>query len=237
MEVKNRKGTLSDAIEAVSTQDILDAYDVPHKTRRGRIYMLCPNPDHEDLHFGSCYVDKNDNGYYCYVCGEHVDKWDMVLQLNGNRKADAYEWFFKMAGMLPAETKQNDPLRQAQRLIKQIEKHMRNDVVYSDIYTCEKVDSSYGRNEKGEYLYSELAITNPLMELYKSDKATFQSIVLDLLEAKIEKLTAKMKTYQKNGDGCLYVENVGLVSHEELASTCESMLTDLQLLVAAVHKM
>ena len=235
MEANTRKGTLSDAIESVTTMDIIEAFDIPHKTRRGRIYLLCPG--HDDKHFGSCYVDKNDNGYYCYVCGEHVDKWDMVLKLNGNRKADAYEWFFKMAGMTPTALKQNDPLRHAQRLIKQIEVYLRNDIVYNDIYTCEKSDSSYGRNEKGEYLYSELSITNPLMELYKTDKSTFQNVVLDLLYDKIDKVSTQVKNYRTDSSGCIYVESVGLISNEELANACEEYLTDLQLLVTAVHKM
>ena len=81
MVENTRKGTLSDAISSVSTMDIIDSFAVPNRTRRGRTYILCPG--HDDHNFGSCYIDKNDNGYYCYVCGEHVQKWEMVLKLNG----------------------------------------------------------------------------------------------------------------------------------------------------------
>ena len=124
------------------------------------------------------------------------NKWNMVLKLNGNRKVDAYEWFFKMAGMSPAEVNYDDPYRKALKVIRQLEQYVRNDAVYNDTYACDKIDSSYGRNIHGEYLYSELAITNPLMEVYKSDKGVFKKIVTRMLESEITKITKTM-TFQR----------------------------------------
>lgn len=232
---KARKGTLSDAIEAVSTMDIIDAFDIPNKTRRGRMYLLCPG--HDDRHFGSCYVDKNDNGYYCYVCGEHVNKWNMVLRLSGNKKADACEWFFKTAGITPQEENHDDPYKKALQLIRQLEPYIRNDVVYNDTHVCNKIDSSYGRNINGEYLYSEVAIANPLMEIYKSDKQSFKSIVSDMLAQEINKITRLMRFYSDRADECLYIESVGLVSYVEMVPACNSVLEQLRSLEASVQKL
>jgi hypothetical protein len=228
-----RKGTLSDAIDLVTTIDIVDAFDVPNKTRRGRTYILCPG--HDDKHFGSCYIDKNDNGYYCYVCGEHVTKWNMVLKLNGNKKADACEWFFKMAGIDPTEERQDDPYKKVLQLIRQIEPYIKNNAIYNDTFVCDKVDSSYGRNINGEYMYSDLAIANPLMEVYKSNKLAFKQIVMQLLDAEIKKASNMMKSYETNPDDCVYINNVGLIPHEEMRLACESVITQINTIIKAVQ--
>ena len=128
--MEKQKGTLADAIAAVSTLEIVEEFDIPYKTHRGRVYLLCPG--HDDAHFGSCYIDKNDNGYYCYVCGEHVDKWNMVLRLKNNNKSDACAWFFQMAGLTPTEKSNNDPYKRITQLIKALEPHVKNSVVYND---------------------------------------------------------------------------------------------------------
>jgi hypothetical protein len=230
-----RKGTLSDAIASVSTLDIVEAFDIPHKTRRGRTYLLCPS--HDDTHFGSCYIDKNDNGYYCYVCGEHVNKWNMVLNLNGNKKADACEWFFKMSGITPTEEYREDPYKKAVSLIRLLEPYIRNDVVYNDTYVCDKVDSSYGRNINGEYVYSELAITNPLLDIYKSNKSMFKQIVLQKLDNEIKKTTQIMQSYADHSEDCTYIDGVGLISYAEMMDACHSVILHIQSLVEAVKNL
>lgn len=234
MGTKIRKGTLSDAIEAVSTIDIVEAFDVPHTTRRGRTYLLCPG--HDDKHFGSCYVDKKDNGYYCYVCGEHVTKWNMVLQLNGNKKADACEWFFAMAGITPTEEKGDDPYRKALQLIRKLEQYVRNNPVYNDVCVCDKINSSYGRNINGEYLYSELAITNPLIDIYKANKTTFKNVVLNILDTEVKKVSRRMKQYD-NIDDCVYIDTVGLVPYSEMATACKSVIANIHNLMAEVEQL
>lgn len=235
MATSTRKGTLSDAIGSVSTMDIIDAFGIPNKTRRGRTYLLCPG--HDDRNFGSCYVDKNDNGYYCYVCGEHVNKWNMVLRLVGNKKAEACEWFFKMSGITPTEDYHEDPYKKALQIIRQLEQYVRNDVIYNDTCACDKIDSSYGRNINGDYLYSEVTVTNPLLDIYKSDKQIFKKIVLQILDNEIKKMSSAMSFYETTPNDCLYVEGVGPVPYEEMVSACNSIIANIQTLMLAVHQL
>lgn len=235
MKTKTRKGTLSDAIEAVSTIDIVEAFDVPHKTRRDKTYLLCPG--HPDKHFGSCYIDKNDDGYYCYVCGAQVRKWNMVLQLNGNNKSAAYEWFFQTSGLSPSTINYNDPMRVVTKLIKELEQYVNNQVVYNDIYSCEKIDTSYGRTAKGSYLYSERSISNPLLELYKSNKTIFKHIVSKKLEHYIERISVKLHAYEKDKKECLHIENVDLIANEELANICRKKIDKARDLMMEVQKL
>lgn len=43
--------------------------------------MLCPNPEHNDTHLGSCYLNTSGmKGYVCYACGAKKDLFDMVKE-------------------------------------------------------------------------------------------------------------------------------------------------------------
>ena len=234
METTTRKGTLSDAINMVPTMEIIEYFGVPYKIRRGKIYILCPNPDHDDRHFGSCYVDKNDDGYYCYPCGAHVNKWNMVLQLNGNNKADACEWFFKMSGIDPTEERREDPYKKVVQVIHKLEAYMQNKPIHNDLHVCDKVDSSYGRNINGEYLYSELSVTNPLLGLYKSNKKVFKKVVTQLLEQEIKKIEKNKTMYDSKKEDFLYIDSVGLVPYDELSVACVTVKQNIQNLIDEV---
>lgn len=229
-----KNGTLSDAIALVSTADIIDTFEIPSKTRRGRTYLLCPG--HDDQHFGSCYVDKKDDGYYCYVCGKHVRKWDMVVQLCGGNGSVAREWFFKMSGLSPTEERRDDPYKRVITLIRRLEKHINNKVVHNDLYACEKVESSYGRYVGGEYVYSELAVTNPLLNLYKTDKDAFKHVVRKALKAKMTKFEKKQNllTNDKNG---FYLDNIGLFAGNEVSDACQPLIDELQSLIIEVDSL
>ena len=231
-----RKGTLANAIDAVSTMDIVEGFDIPYRIKNGKTYILCPNPSHDDRHFGSCYIDRKDNGYYCYACSEHASKWQLVLYLNGNKKADAADWFFKTAGMIPIKENQEDPFKKATKVIRKIEDYLKNSVVYNDLKSCEKIESSYGRNINGQYLYSELSITNPLADIYKMDKQFFKDYVSNLLTAKIEKIEKTKAEYQRTGD-CLFVDNADLITTDEIVDACNEKVTNIQALINEISEL
>ena len=232
-----RTGTLSDAIESVTTMDIVEAFGVPYQIRRGRTYLLCPG--HDDTHFGSCYIDKNDNGYYCYVCGEQVTKWYMVLLLNGNKKKDAAEWFFKTAGITPAQESSHieDPIKKVNRLIQKVDGFIKNKVVYNDFYTCEKKESSYGKRLQGEYLYSEMAITNPLVELYKTNKPAFKELMYRKVDAEIQKRNKKQVEFDKKPEEIFDLKEGGQLSFGELKIGTDVSVQFLQNLIVEINEL
>lgn len=227
------KGTLADAIANVTTMDIVEHFGVPYRVRRGRTYLLCPG--HDDNHYGSCYVDKNDNGYYCYVCGEHVRKWDMALRLNGNNGAATAELFFRLAGITPSNEFTEDPYKKAQKLIKKLEQYIRNDAVYNDTYVCDKIDSSYGRNINGEYLYSDKVVTNPLLEIYKKSQPLFKETVLRILDNESKKISRMMSKYMKDSDDGIFVANLGIVPSDELVEACKTLRAQIEDLMLEVQ--
>jgi hypothetical protein len=159
----------------------------------------------------------------------------MVLKLNGNNRSEAAEWFFKTAGITPVVENSADPYKKAVKLIRKMEKHVCNTPIYNDLKACEKIDSSYGRNINGEYLYSELSITNPLIDIYKRDKQSFKDIAYQLLDVKIAKLSKTKRYYESNCNDGIFVENAGLVTYGEMAEVCQTMIDEVQDLMQEIN--
>lgn len=223
-----REGTLKDAIEAVSTMDIVEHFKVPYEKRRGRTLILCPG--HDDHSFGSCFIDNSDNGYYCYACKEWVNKWKMVLKLNGSNERAACDFFFSTAGIIPTKNKSVDPLTPVLKLIRELEDYIDNSTIYSDKYSCEKKESSYSRSLNGKYLFSEVAMRNPMLELYKSNKPLFKKLV-------IRQLQRKLKNIEEFGhDGC-YITGIGLIPNNYVSRIKEKKSLKIKSLIRDVQKL
>lgn len=195
-------GSLRDAIDHVSTMQIVDYFDIPMRAHGGYTWILCPK--HDDHHFGSCYIDKNDNGYYCYVCKEHVNKWDMVMLLLHASESDVAKWFFTISGIKPDKF-QTDPEKDIKKTIQLIERLCYNNPVFTDLKTCEKKETSYGRMIGTEYLYSEKIEPSPLFSLYKAAPNVFQTTVESLIRKKIEVLVEQYKTLEKKEESVVGV--------------------------------
>ena len=229
------EGNLSDALHAVSTMDIVEEFGIAHMSKKDKVYLLCPG--HDDAHFGSCYIDKNDDGYYCYACSEHVRKWDMLKKVSGFTNAAAAEWFFHRAGITPSQTA--NPLTSIIKLIKRIEPFVDNSPVYDDKHLCPKSESSYGRIQNGEYFYSEIIYTNPLLELYKTSPTTFTQIVTNTLlvkEREYKNLAmfcrSHINEYTTNADG----EPQKNTAYAELRKQCQARINEIEDIIDQVSK-
>ena len=192
---------LDTAIDMVDNEDIIDIFGVPKQVRNNKVYILCPG--HDDKRFGSCYLDqKAHSGYFCYACGKWVSKFHMVQQITGWDNKETAKWFFDTAGVEPDHPKkeEDDSYRKVIPVIKSLKKYLGNEPLYDDICPCEKKESTYGRTLNGDYMVSKLAISNPLLELYKADRTMFRNIVLRQLNRKVNKfcrLLAKMNREKK----------------------------------------
>lgn len=188
------EGTLSDAVQAVSTIEIVEEFGIPNRTKNGKTYLLCPG--HDDTHFGSCYIDKNDNGYYCYACSEHVPKWAMLRKVSGKSPRDAADWFFQHSGITPTRTA--NPLAPVMKLVKDLELYIDNSPLYEDQFVCAKSSSSYGRISHGDYFFSELISQNPLLNLYKQSPTVFATTCINALTEKIAFKNRLLKFFKRH---------------------------------------
>lgn len=217
------EGTLSEAIQAVSTMTIVEEFGIPFQRRNGKTYLICPG--HDDQHFGSCYIDKKDNGYYCYACNEHVQKWDMLLKVSKFTHKDAANWFFEKSGITPSKTTSTNPLASINKLIARLQDYVDNSPVYNDVTDCTKLESSYGRNINGDYLLSEVVEGNPLLSLYKLNKELFKTVVLNILTRREEKLNGLIR------------RKMSCISQQDLADGVQAELSKLSELKSDVIQM
>ena len=70
---------------AINMKELVLNCGIPHRDSRGRFEILCPNPQHNDKHFGSCVV--YDEAIHCYACGAHMYPYTFLKQLYGKREA------------------------------------------------------------------------------------------------------------------------------------------------------
>lgn len=183
------KGTLIDAISMVPTIEIVEELSIPSQKRNGKVYLLCPG--HDDHHFGSCYIDKSDNGYYCYACGLHVTKWQMLAQNTNWSKKEIANWFFVHSGITPDS--EIDPLIEIRKKLKKLGRILDTSPIYRDTNACKKKESPYGRTAGGSYLISEAVDNNPLFTMYMSNRDMLMRIVNNSIERKVERLKALEK--------------------------------------------
>ena len=236
-------GTLQDAIEALSTEECVDILGIPKMHRRGFTYLLCPG--HDDKNFGSCYIDKRrDDGYYCYVCGEHVAKWDMVAKVEGfdteTEKKKIANWFFENSGIEPTKEVQANPYSGILSLIRDLAPFVNNRPVHDDKRPCDKTESQYGRFMNGDYLYSEVVVANPLFELFKEDREMFGKIVNAQLDRHIKKYADVMVYCNKHRHDLVFVNEIGPVetnAYEDIFKGCEANVDKLLALKASVDEM
>ena len=71
MEYKEWLNSIKDL---VSIEDVLGYLDIKYSGAQ----MLCPNPDHNDRHLGSCTFDLQKGTYKCWACGDSGDIFSLV---------------------------------------------------------------------------------------------------------------------------------------------------------------
>lgn len=76
-------------LEEVSIIDVLDFLGVEYRNFGCRKSILCPDRlNHNDQHYGSCYIYENSNTVHCFVCNKSFDAIEL-LRLNGYSYYDA----------------------------------------------------------------------------------------------------------------------------------------------------
>ena len=71
--------------------------------RNGRSVMfLCPNPQHNDTHFGSCRLNKDRTRINCYACAKSYNAIDVVMMTSGRKFTEAIEYIASLNGRDPS---------------------------------------------------------------------------------------------------------------------------------------
>ena len=76
-------------LEEVSIYNVCDFLGIEYQNTGCRKSILCPDHlNHNDQHYGSCFIYENTNTAHCFVCNKSFDTIDL-LRLNGYGYYDA----------------------------------------------------------------------------------------------------------------------------------------------------
>ena len=89
MTRKEAIAEMKSAVEGHSFMAVLDYYHIPVVKNS----ILCPF--HNDNHYGSCRIDREEKGAICFVCNKHFDSIDLVMQKEGLKFVDALTFLYE----------------------------------------------------------------------------------------------------------------------------------------------
>lgn len=67
---------------------VLDYLSIPTKKKGNQVCILCPNPEHDDKHYGSCVV--KEDGAYCYACHTKITAAKLLIDYEGMKPNEAF---------------------------------------------------------------------------------------------------------------------------------------------------
>ena len=95
-------------LEEVSIYNVCDFLGIEYQNTGCRKSILCPDHlNHNDQHYGSCFIYENTNTAHCFVCNKSFDTIDL-LRLNGYGYYDALCQLANLSGSLSRFEKQPD---------------------------------------------------------------------------------------------------------------------------------
>ena len=107
--------------------------------------MLCPNPEHNDTHLGSCYLSTSGmKGYVCYACGARKDLFDMVKETRKCNFRSAVEFIL---GESDLEGFSQDEKKSVEMIIPQTEKLSEEERRLLGLATRSQNKAVYYKNE------------------------------------------------------------------------------------------
>lgn len=195
-------------INDVPMMDIIEALDIPSRKNT----FLCPNPEHNDTHLGSCVVDTAKNRFRCYACGAYGDNISLVKMYR--QKYDGDTLSLIGAGNMVADIaglRKSDALKEGSGRTRPFTaRQMKLLGLKSGKIFCPRTYSSIRSKEEsceydergGGYMLGDFE-SSTLNNLYDEDETTFNYIVIGKLYEKLHGLiTAYAKRmYEGLGDG------------------------------------
>ena len=181
-----------------------------HRNGTGRCQILCPA--HNDKHLGSCFLDER--GFKCFSCGQKGDVFRLVqLKLNVGFE-EALEYVADVCG--GAEYYRSEDYARIKDRGQFISKKEQDVIGIKDgpIYVTAGYTEDYAEAKKyleegyrvdsdtevedhpPGYIIQKLAVSSPLLELYREDNETYHRLIDDFCRNKLENLRILMELLQ-----------------------------------------
>ena len=192
--------------EEIKEADITDLIDELGLPRRKNAF-ICPNPEHNDSHIGSCVI-KDGNKFHCFACGAFGDNISLIQmyaekyehqQIN---MVEACNRVAAMAGLRQSESLEDSKGGPARPYtLKQLKLLGLQGGNYLDITCASETRRPESRDKEqysdGLYLYGD-TIKESLDDLYDEDQTGFNYMVIGKLCSKLSYLINlyKEKVYE-----------------------------------------
>jgi len=102
--MKIQKYTQQDLDNVKASFTAEDAVQLYRIKKKGKS-ILCPNPDHNDAHYGSCNMTKQGD-YHCFVCKKTWSGIDIIMFQDGKPFIEAVEQAASLGGISLAPTEE-----------------------------------------------------------------------------------------------------------------------------------
>ncbi|ADL36299.1 hypothetical protein bpr_II362 (plasmid) [Butyrivibrio proteoclasticus B316] len=170
-------------IKEVPIEDCCEMLGIEYRRQGSLLSILCPNPAHNDQHYGSCFIK---NGRYtCYACGDHGDNIKLVQNVKMMSYQEATHMIARYANIpswddISYQQDEKEPLPLTDKQLKLLGLSSR--VTIQHINGLEDVrpeNGSWIRDLEGYATY--IPETVNLVDLYREDKDLFNEMVIGKL--------------------------------------------------------
>ena len=185
----------TDLIKSIAdVETVAESLGLETRRQGKNISILCP--DHNDQHFGSCFLTKS--GYNCYACGSHGDMIHLVMHVLHSSFEEACEYIASIYGRtedfrFASSERPNKRLLddESLRLIG-LGREPEGDRVYAHKYVVlnpSDVEDILeptqrlkwvpvrSRRYTGYYIVQDLLSSNPLRDLLFEDEAAYNELI------------------------------------------------------------
>ncbi len=187
---------LHDAVDAIA---VAEYFGIPMEKHGRRISILCPNSEHNDEHFGNCFL--YEHGYHCFACGAYGDAVNLLMEAENMSRREAFDFLAEFSGGKDlfqldqnAEKKYCRVLPNDKLELIGLAPASKRPIIYTAMYDYEPEELPKGEklhwfprkdDDEGYYL-SAKKLPSPLRQLAANDYKEYVKLICDKANERIE---------------------------------------------------
>lgn len=195
----------------LSGRDVAEMLGMEIHSMGHRETILCPDKEHNDRHFGSCFL--TNKGCHCFVCQKNMNLEEMVMKQTGVSYIQSLQMLSEYAKIDPVNNS-NAILQSIIRLPFTKEEFelmgfCPNDAGISVVteFNFQKKENTrvkrdpYDITMQAGYMTMQTAWKNPLKDLFKDNPEAFYYIINGKIDEQIENITYILNQFvNQNGE-------------------------------------
>lgn len=197
-------------LEEVPVINVIEYLGIDTKRIGSSLSILCPRPDHNDQHFGSCML--RHGKLICFVCHKQINSINLLMWCGGMSYYTAMCTLAELSGhQEDFEASKKPSQTQAKKILKlsNDEKSLIGLASISHPRAAKNVtfnrpeNTEYFRDNNGDYVIIEGLGYNPWLNLAKEDTETFKWMVRNKCTEKMSDIASIAEKIQSGSDETL----------------------------------